>query len=352
MLIQFERSKIEEIISALERTPVETIRPNYSIGKDGRDWKLQTAKEDILSGRGTLCKVLYRPFDERFSYYTGKSKGFMAYPRNEVMGNICNQDNLSLIVCKQQSTYDFQHVFITKLISDGNSISIQTKERANAFPLYIIKEEHPQTSIEKEKSRMPNFNRETIDRISSALELEYNEDKSQRVYSNLDPDFEYVEPDFGPEDILDYIYAVLHSPTYREKYKSLLKINFPRIPYPVNNKTFWALVNLGTELRQLHLQESTLTDKYITQYPVNGTNMVETIKYIDGKIWINADQYFDNVPEIAWDFYIGGYQPAQKWLKDRKGRGLNYEEILHYQRIIVTLVETDKLMKAIDAIEI
>jgi predicted helicase len=175
----------------------------------------------------------------------------------------------------------------------------------------------------------------------------------------------------APIDILDYIYAVLHSPTYREKYKEFLKIDFPRVPYPKNVNTFWHLVKLGGEIRQIHLLESEVVNNYITQYPVDGDNVVTKIKFdgsnemkdddtialVDpieptGRVYINDTQYFDAVPIEAWEFYIGGYQPAQKWLKDRKGRALEFEDILHYQKIIVALYETNRLMKEIDKIEI
>ena len=176
---------------------------------------------------------------------------------------------------------------------------------------------------------------------------------------------------FAPIDLLDYIYAVLHSPTYREKYKEFLKIDFPRVPYPTNQETFWKLVKLGGEIRQIHLLESPEVSEYITQYPIDGDNIVikphfviandseaistnETASClaVTGRVYINDTQYFDKVPEIAWNFYIGGYQPAQKWLKDRKGRELGFEDILHYQKIIVALTETDRIMKEIDKIEI
>jgi very-short-patch-repair endonuclease len=170
---------------------------------------------------------------------------------------------------------------------------------------------------------------------------------------------------FAPIDILDYIYAVLHSPSYREKYKEFLKIDFPRVPYPKDKNTFWQLVKLGREIREIHLLESATVEKYITQYSIDGDNVVTKPRYIPspplegwsktgvvGKVYINDTQYFDNVPEVAWNFYIGGYQPAQKWLKDRKDRKLEYEDILHYQKIIVALTETDRIMREIDEVEI
>ena len=166
---------------------------------------------------------------------------------------------------------------------------------------------------------------------------------------------------FAPIDILDYIYAVLHSPTYREKYKEFLKIDFPRVPYPKDKDTFWQLVKLGGEIRQLHLLESPIVEEYITQYPEDGDNVVTKPHYfpipqnektgdLQGNVFINETQYFAYVPLKAWEFYIGGYQPAQKWLKDRKDRKLEFDDILHYQKIIVALSETDRLMKEIDSV--
>lgn len=117
-----------------------------------------------------------------------------------------------------------------------------------------------------------------------------------------------------------------------------------------NQETFWQLVKLGAELRSIHLLESTIVEDYITSYPVDGSNIVEKPAYKGGKVFINKEQYFDKVPEVAWTFFIGGYQPAQKWLKDRKGRELSVDNILHYQKIIVALSETDRIMKEIDKV--
>jgi very-short-patch-repair endonuclease len=189
---------------------------------------------------------------------------------------------------------------------------------------------------------------DSIEDINTPLNLT----KWETLGANSSPPMEGLGAVFTPSDILDYIYAVLHSPTYREKYKEFLKIDFPRVPYPKDKATFWKLVKLGGEIRQVHLLESPAVENYITQYPEDGRNVVVKPKYTSGKVYINDTQYFDNVPQIAWDFYIGGYQPAQKWLKDRKGRTLEYDEISHYQKIIVALTETDRLMKEIDRVEI
>ena len=155
----------------------------------------------------------------------------------------------------------------------------------------------------------------------------------------------------------------MHSPSYREKYKEFLKIDFPRVPYPKDQDTFWKLVKLGGEIRQIHLLENSTVEQYITQYPIAGDNLVSrkmsknSPGYVPnnethGKVYINDEQYFDNVPLVAWEFYIGGYQPAQKWLKDRNGRKLEWEDIANYQKIIVALSETDRIMNEIDGINI
>jgi predicted helicase len=159
---------------------------------------------------------------------------------------------------------------------------------------------------------------------------------------------EKIVGDVSPENILDYIYAVLHSSKYREKYKEFLKIDFPCVPYPEDQKEFNSLTKLGAELRGLHLMEDGRLNKFITTYSETGDNEVSGVEYKDGKVYINENQYFGNVPELIWNFYIGGYQPAQKWLKDRRSRNLTNADIEHYQKIIVALTETDRIMKEID----
>jgi predicted helicase len=144
---------------------------------------------------------------------------------------------------------------------------------------------------------------------------------------------------------LDYIYGVLHSPTYRERYKEFLKIDFPRVPYPESAKDFRTWAAFGGKLRRLHLMEDVEPKEGIADFPVRGSNEVEKLKYAENKVFINGTQYFYRVPLEAWVFYIGGYQPAQKWLKDRKGQVLDNKDIEHYQKIIRVLLETEKLMR-------
>ncbi|OQB77345.1 MAG: N-6 DNA Methylase [Deltaproteobacteria bacterium ADurb.Bin135] len=315
-------------------------------------------------------KYHYRVFDDRFICYNLEK---VLRHRFSVMKNVAAKSgNISLITTRQESTYDFQHVFISKLLIDINSISLQTKEISYCFPLYLYPETNEQQTINQiadastssALGRTPNLNPEIVKQIAEKLGLTFLPTRGAKAGINELFDSAQgatdAEPcrNIAPIDLLDYIYAVLHSPTYREKYKEFLKINFPRVPYPKDVETFWQLVKLGGEIRQIHLLESPVVEKYITQYPIDGDNVVSKVRAVETQnfaslqIWINETQYFANVPEVAWNFYIGGYQPAQKWLKDRKDRKLEFDDILHYQKIIVALTETDRLTKEIDKINI
>jgi predicted helicase len=261
------------------------------------------------------------------------------------MSHLLQNSNLGLISLKRARN-NFSNKFgIINHIVDKSIVS--TLDNGYVFPLYLYPED---SDIFNPTGRKPNLNMEMVEKIAAELGLTFTNEKEE------------TEGTFAPIDILDYIYAVLHSPSYREKYKEFLKIDFPRVPYPDNQETFRQLVKLGGEIRQLHLLESPKVDNYITEYPISGDNIITRKigktdwEIIDpanqlGRVWLNDEQYFDKIPVIAWEFYIGGYQPAQKWLKDRQGRELSYEDILHYQKIIVALTETDRLMQEIDQIE-
>ena len=322
-------------------------RKKYSIPEDVRDWNFSFAIQDIKEAKQNpefIQSINYRPFDKRYFYYTGKSKGLVGWPVPVVSDHLLHKDNLGFMTNKKVEVGDFTHYIIYNGIVESHAVSM--KEINYVFPLYLYPSNNNQQIIDQTKVRTPNLNALIISQIAKNLGLTFTNEK------------EATENTFAPIDLLDYIYAVLHSPTYREKYKEFLKIDFPRIPYPKDQETFWQLVKLGGELRQIHLLESPAVEKRITTYPQAGNNMVEKVLFeiseesSTGKVWINKDQYFDSVPKIAWEFYIGGYQPSQKWLKDRKGRTLGFEDILHYQKIIVALTETDRLMKEIDLIEI
>jgi predicted helicase len=333
--IHFQKEDLLKVIENFKNLEVEELKRIYSNKKDSSGWNFKNAKADLVDNKIHFSKILYRPFDIRHTLYTGKSSGFIGRPRTSTMKHLIKPDNIGLITLRINGENDEFVSLITKNIIEKGSLP---RGNYSVFPLYLYPENEQQV-IEQNKFRVPNLNPDFLKLLSEQLKLPFtNED-----------DFTYDS--IAPINILDYIYAVLHSPTYREKYKVFLKIDFPRVPYPKDQAIFWQLVKLGSELRQIHLLESPIVDKYITQYPIDGDNVVQKPTYTDRKVYINDTQYFDSVPETAWNFYIGGYQPAQKWLKDRKNRELNFEDILHYQKIIVALTETDRLMKEIDEIE-
>jgi very-short-patch-repair endonuclease len=622
--IKFNGKEINEVISDLKILSADEIRMKYKLEKDGRDWQLSFAKKDICNNEHQITKIQYRPFDYRFTAYTGITKGFMAYPREKIMSHLV-KDNIAFVSTRLNRGLSQGYNFISKNILDLHLLD-SAADSLQAFPLYLYPETNRQHIISQTTSRIPNLNPEIVNQIAEQLSLKFtNEpapsplekagDEVEKAGDEVEKAGDEVEKagnevvSFSPIDILDYIYAILHSPTYREKYKEFLKIDFPRVPYPKDTGTFWQLVKLGGELRQVHLLESPVVERFITTYPNAGSNLVEKVRVeisqdaahsafdpipandsiqafdptpalpkgegesygyvtandpsevfdptptlpkgegerygyvtanpltyrlikeirdqiknnpteaeqvlweylrdkktghkirrqhiiddfipdfvclskkvvieVDGKIhafkkeydtlrtfrlnelgydvirftndevlrlpakaaqdiqdylddkkdsisppsplntsssdfrlvdkpgshtpppeapgevsgyinsvhpeepgevktpssgnslldepvshtpplegpgevkvWINNSQYFSNVPQKAWNFYIGGYQPAQKWLKDRKGRVLAFEDILHYQKIIVALNETDRLMKEIDKIEI
>ncbi len=348
--IQYKPDDVKKVITNFMSMDDESARQYFQLGKDVRDWKVKLARKDLTESgfdfKNRLVPISYRHFDIRYTYYTGKSKGFHCMPRGEVMRHFLEGYNVGLVAPRQ--TKETLGGFITKYII-GHKI-FSAYDINNVFPLYLYSEESMQSDlITNGQNRKPNLEPKIVEQIANKLSLRFL------------PEKEKTKETFSPIDLLDYIYAILHSPKYRETYKEFLKVDFPKVPYPSDTDIFWQLVALGSELRQLHLLESPKVMQFITTYSVSGDNQVTRSigkndykitdhKHEIGQVWINDIQYFDGVPKLAWEFYIGGYQPAQKWLKDRKGRTLDHNDIFHYQKIIVALIETIRLMQQIDKI--
>ena len=320
---------------------VEIMKKNLSL-TDNLTWKSSLIRSKSEYKPELIKLIQYRPFDNRFIYF---DVNIVERHRSEIMKNFIEKENLGLVVCKQQSTFDFQHCFLTNLMTDNNSISLQSKESSYFMPLYIYLE--GQDLLAGEQSRQPNFNKDIVATIAKKLKLAFTPEKEATIGT------------FAPIDLLDYIYAVLHSPHYRDTYKEFLKTDFPRVPYPKNADNFWQLVALGSKIRQLHLLQSDSLNKSPVTYPSAGNNTISR-KIVQkdwhllenssdtGRIYINDEQYFDNIPVVAWQFYIGGYQPAQKWLKDRTGRTLTTADIQHYRKMIAAMLQTSEIMQQID----
>ena len=276
-------------------------------GHDKEMVSLQSFKSDYN------FQYSYRPFDIRWINYDVKQ---ITRARANVMNNL-KKPNIALCLIKVNSSSDgLFKVLMSAGLTDKTILS--SKDNANVFPLYLYTKEFG------EEKKNPNLKKEEWQKFNDAVGKETT-----------------------PEEILAYIYAVLHSLSYRERYKEFLKVDFPRIPLPKTAKEFNRLTAIGQQLIDLHLMNNTQSWKCTTTFPEVGSQQVDFQEWKDGQVWINDKQYFGNVPESVWEFYIGGYQPAQKWLKDRKGRTLSFDEIKHYLHIIHALEETERLMKEI-----
>ncbi len=301
---------------------------------------LQSNSLDFITN--DIIKYNYRIFDNHYFLYNNKH---IQRLRQSLMKHF-KKDNFSLVTTKILSSKSYNHSFISTRVSDRCYISNKGQEANYFFPLYLYNDHN---SIDTEE-RTANLNQEIVAEIEQKLGLKFIADHELPEAKNTG--------NFSPLDLLDYIYAVLHSPNYREKYKEFLKIDFPRVPYPEDKEKFKKLVKLGSQLRQTHLlqgEKFASIQNLITNYDIQGNNLVEKI-YFDadddsklGKVYINKTQYFGKVPKVAWDFFIGCYQPAQKWLRDRKDRILNNEDIEHYQKIILALKTTAVVIQKIDS---
>lgn len=320
----------DRILGAADPYAEFGIRDARKASKEERLAELREARKN------PPVQIAYRPFDMRYMYRTVNSEHWINSPRDEIMRHFLMGENLGLVTIRRsrKGNDKWNEVFVTDSIISG-STAITALDINYLFPLYLYPEAGDMHAGE---TRTPNLDAAIVQKIAAAIGLPFAAEEQADNSS------------FAPVDILDYIYAVLHSPAYRAKYGEFLKTDFPRIPYPSGEKEFRRLAALGGELRQLHLPQNPASAELITEYPQSGDNVVRKPQYKDGRVYISETQYFGKVPLSAWEFYIGGYQPAQKWLKDRKGRMLGYDDQQHYQRIIACLMETARLMEEIDDI--
>lgn len=335
----------ETVSDFVSRSP-EDAREKYDLGPDARDWKVELAQKDLKKSgqsKDKIQQILYRPFDIRYTYYTGHSRGFQCMPRQEVMEHMLLGKNLGLVTTRSiEIGRGWEHVFCTSSLIQHHTVSL--KEVNYLFPLYLFEtsskntifsgsQKDPETPI-----RRSNLSTEFLEDLSGKLGMAFISEEKRDLKKS-----------FGPEDVFYYVYAILHSPEYRSRYAGFLKIDFPRIPLTSDRELFVSLCRLGQELVSLHLLEKDLPIS--TTFPIPGENIVESVRYEpenNGQVWINATQYFEGVSPEVWNFHIGGYQVCQKWLKDRKGRVLGYQDLIHYQKIVAALSKTISLQKQID----
>jgi len=345
----------------------EEVRMQYGL-KDNRDWQMAVARKlkasEVVS---SIHHCLYRPFDMRSLAF---HPGLIDFGRWEVMRNML-EPNLGLLICRQSICNEWKHVVCTDSTSVDCTVSGLSRERNSCVPLYIYPpDSEGQGDLLAAKEKQPNLAPEFVEALSDKLGLPFDPSVHRGLHTAHDDVGQGLVPcqgspqgtalhgktSWNPEDLFCYAYAVFHSPTYRERYTEFLKIDFPRLPLTSDTALFFKLADLGEELVLLHLMRESRghvtstcpLDSFITSFPHSGSNEVEKLRYEDGNIWFNKDQCFSGVDEEDWNFHIGGYQALAKWLKDRKSRTLSFDDIEHYQKIVVAIHETRCLMAAID----
>ena len=307
--------------------------------RDSSSYPLLMRRSSSRFAEACVKNCLYRPFDCRWLYY---DLAVTSRPAREVMRHF-ESENKALLITRQLSSREFRHVFVANRIIDRDPLSIATRERTQVFPLY--------QRVAKEAL---GFGESVISNLKGTFLLKLNSTFAKGLADQLKV---FVA---GPEDIFQYTYAVFHSPGYRTRYAEFLKIDFPRLPLTLSLNLFQELVRLGDELVALHLMESPKLNDSITTYTGPKSPEVGRVGWSDDTVWLDAAATkkgqpatpgtigFRGVPEAVWNFHIGGYQVCEKWLKDRKGRTLSKEDIAHYQKIVVAISETIRIMKEID----
>jgi len=329
LTVHFTKDELRSTAATLLSSTTEKARETFDVGKDGRDWQLSNAVDSLRKMSAPHLKIqtiTYRPFDLRYTVLNQESGGFIAYPRWEVMSHLLKiAGNVGLVSARLQARGgDWDSCLVTRFPTEkktGDSTRSST-----IFPLFVTVDGLFSSAI----GHSANISQNLLRKITTR----FGEDSSDPLY------------------VLSYVYALLHSPSYRSRYAEFLKIDFPRLPLTDNLELFRALARHGGELLALHLLESPKLDKPLTEFIGGRKPEVEKVSWAKNTVWVDKAQTtgFKGVREDVWNFHIGGYQVCQKWLKDRKDRKLSTEDINHYHRIVVALNETIKLMAKIDEV--
>jgi hypothetical protein len=348
--IHFTKDELWGAVTRFASLTTVKARSEFDLGSDGRDWSVALAQADLNSPRPErklTTPIQYKPFDRRWTYWTGKTKGFLAYPRRDIMSHIVRNRNIGLLF-NRQVVGEFSHFFVSDVATNHGTFYLGNKGQDYIAPLWLIE---PITGL-----RTPNL----AAKYSSHL-------GSNTALSATSSDRGDLRKTFGPRDVFDWLYAVLHSPAYRSRYADYLKSDFARIPLPGSKALFQELVPLGTKLVALHLLDTEdapeLKEPQSVRFAGHGEAHVEHAPQWSAaggnRVSISNHRWFEGVPERVWKFHIGGYQPAQKWLKDRAAKGgkmkssgriLTAQDQLHYRRMIVAIDATIDLMSEIDRV--
>ena len=329
--IHIRKDKLKAVIDDFIKLSEYELKLKYSLS-DSRDWKIASAKMDVINTNALLpyYKILYRPFDIRYIFYSGQNRGFIGTPQKRLANNFLNIKNIGIIF-PRITVNKFEHCFVSELMVDYSAGGAHTAAETYIAPLYIYSESETNGNgndvLFKDNSKRDNFTKE----FRQFIKFKY---KNQ----------------YSPEQILGYLYAILHSPSYRSKYLEFLKIDYPRIPFTENESLFNELSSIGFELIEHHLLKRSYPDG-LCRINGSGTNYnIEKVEYEKGKIWFNNSRYFESISDQIWNFNIGGYQVLDKWLKERKKNqiSLSSEDIQHFIKVVNILNYTIYSMQEID----
>ena len=330
LTIHYTKEDILRAITTFSQLKPEEARKIFDLGEDVRDWKIELAQKDLLEtnlNEHNIIDYLYRPFDKRYTYYTGKTRGFHSMPRKEIMGHLL-YPNYAIFVGRQGQAIgesDWNLVFCGNGIEDYNLF-----RRGNnaCIPLYLYEKQEGLFTESSAPIKTENLTKE----FRRLLEKNYH-------------------THYTPEQVFGAIYALLYSPSYRKKYAEFLKIDFPRFIFPETQAQFEHLAALGWQLIQVHLFK-TIPDYPFGEYQGKGKHNVVAPDYRKNaeyeRLYINPTQYFDHIPENVYQFQIGGYQVLEKYLKDRKERILTLTEVKTVRNTVKALAFTIEQMQTID----
>jgi hypothetical protein len=364
LCISWTASEVWSKVSDLVGLDPEVARDKYALGDDALDWQVALAQDDLRRDgpkKASVIPILYRPYDVRATYFTGHSRGFLCRPRGEVMRNMLLGDNVGLITSRLTKGEKFAHVQATRHATEAIVMSPKTSNNGFLFPLFVTDTDN-RSLLTNDRELTPNFSNTFLNRLAESLGLAM--DRNRGLPSNIEA-----------IDVLGFIYAALHSPTYRERYSHFLTLDFPRVPLNASSDLFRGLSDLGQQLISLSLAEAAtqrgISARFAETWRYEITSSLEVpvalsfegpekptvgkVAWSNGNVWLDSPNgkegsaRFHPVTEAVWTFHVGGYQVCLKWLKDRRGRTLSGADLAMYYKLIIATHETIRIMGKIDA---
>jgi len=335
--IAFTEAEIRANVAAFLETNSEAEARELFRLCSQNQWNYENAVQALQTEDWTqqITRILYRPFDLRWTVF---NRHVAVHRRERVMNHMLAGPNIGLVTARANRSPNKDHFLCSRFITEAKTG--ESTIQSYLLPLYLYPQnDAAQAKLIQHQGRVSNLAPKFVADLTQRLGVQWVDDGAGDLAHTV-----------GPDDAFHYAYAVFHSPTYRRRYARFLTTDFPRLPLTQNLKLFAQLAAKGRELTGLHLMEAPKLENLVTEFPVKGDNIVEKVSYEtdNSRVWINAQQYFEKVPKQTWEFEVGGYQVCEKWLKDRKGRKLSYDDVQHWQKIVVAINETTRLTKEID----